>query len=264
MWSELVFVCLKKAEFRSWIVLLVDPFNHYIYIDMSYEMYEECEGYEPNEVCEDFKDHECYEVHEAQEGHEDHEGHEIYEHHEARESYDVRAVHEVRVSPIAKHFGYQFKSPRLPASQVKQCIGLSASALLAIMILRCYLEKLATAVVYCFLAIRNDQISCCFRSAISIAAYFGRIRMFLFELQLLSFMRLSTRTPAIAAELCWCTTFRRVGLKFIHVDLSPRSPCLNWLVIIYVCKISVSEVINVAQVKLLNAQRPQRPLTIMR
>ena len=65
LWSELVFFCLKKLEFRSWIVSLVDPFNQYIYIDMSYEMYEECEGYEPNEVCEVYKDHECDEVHEA-------------------------------------------------------------------------------------------------------------------------------------------------------------------------------------------------------
>ena len=126
----------------------------------------------------------------------------------------------------------------------------------------CYLEKRATAVVNCFFVNRNEQISCCFRSAICIAAYFGRIRMFLFELQLLSFMRFSTRTLSIAAELCWCTTFRRVGLSSIHADLSLSSPCFNWQVIIFVCKISVSEVINFAYVKFWRHERPHQAINL--
>ena len=47
----------------------------------------------------------------------------------------------VRLSPIAKHLCLQLKSPRLLAAQVKQCSGVPATALLAIMSLSCRLTR---------------------------------------------------------------------------------------------------------------------------
>ena len=47
----------------------------------------------------------------------------------------------VRLSPIAKHPCLQLKSPRLLAAQVKQCSGVPATALLAIMSPSCRLTR---------------------------------------------------------------------------------------------------------------------------